>query len=103
MGLPCLNRQRKLDDRMAKANHGLGALWTFAVAARHLSFARAADQLDVTPAAVSNQIQAFEERLGTRLFWRNSRTIGLTNAGKAPYAATETPLRTIGTAPAAAA
>src|SRR4051794_15559364 len=88
---------------MAKANHGLGALWTFAVAARHLSFARAADELDVTAAAVSNQIRAFEERLGTRLFWRTSRTMGLTNAGKALWAAAETPLPTTAAARAAAA
>lgn len=87
---------------MPKANHGLGALWTFSVAARHLSFARAADELDVTAAAVSNQIRAFEQRLGTRLFWRTSRTMGLTNAGKALHAATETPLRSIDAALAAA-
>ncbi|MGH6644932.1 MAG: transcriptional regulator GcvA, partial [Bradyrhizobium sp.] len=88
---------------MPKANHGLGALWTFAAAARHLSFARAADELDVTAAAVSNQIRAFEERLGTRLFWRTSRTMGLTSAGKALYAATDAPLRTIDAALGAAA
>ena len=80
---------------MAKPGSGLGALWTFTVAARHLSFAAAARELDVTPAAVSNQIRAFEERLGTRLFFRTSRTMRLTRAGEDLLAATSGALRTI--------
>jgi len=78
-----------------RSGMGLGALWTFAVAARHLSFARAASELDVTPAAVSSQIRAFEERLGTRLFFRTSRTMQLTRAGEELLASTSAALRTI--------
>src|SRR4051794_36625636 len=88
---------------MAKHGSGLGALWTFAVAAKHLSFAGAARELDVTPAAVSNQIRAFEERLGTRLFFRTSRTMRLTRAGEDLLASTSGALRTIDEAIARAA
>jgi LysR family glycine cleavage system transcriptional activator len=80
---------------MMKPGNGLSALWTFTVAARHLSFAAAARELDVTPAAVSNQIRAFETRLGTRLFFRTSRTMRLTHAGEDLLAATGGALRTI--------
>ena len=75
--------------------NGLSALWTFTVAARHLSFAAAARELDVTPAAVSNQIRAFETRLGTQLFFRTSRTMRLTHAGEDLLASTSGALRTI--------
>ena len=80
---------------MLKPGSGLGALWTFTVAARHLSFAAAARELEVTPAAVSNQIRAFEDRLGTRLFFRTSRTMRLTRAGEDLLAATSGALRAI--------
>jgi LysR family transcriptional regulator, glycine cleavage system transcriptional activator len=80
---------------MKKPGIGLGALFTFTVAARHLSFAGAARELDVTPAAVSNQIRAFEQRLGTRLFFRTSRVMRLTRAGEDLLAATSAPLRSI--------
>ncbi|MGJ4854368.1 transcriptional regulator GcvA [Labrys sp. KB_33_2] len=80
---------------MSRSGAGLGALWTFAVAARHLSFAKAAIELDVTPAAVSSQIRAFEDRLGTRLFFRTSRSMKLTHAGEELLEATGGALRTI--------
>jgi LysR family glycine cleavage system transcriptional activator len=47
-----------------------------------LSFTRAADELNVTPAAVSAQIRALEDQIGVRLFWRTSRTVRLTSAGE---------------------
>jgi LysR family glycine cleavage system transcriptional activator len=50
-------------------------------AARHLSFRRAADELAITPTAVSHQIRALEERLGVSLFKRQSRAVQLTRAG----------------------
>ncbi len=80
---------------MTRSGAGLGALWTFAVAARHLSFAKAAIELDVTPAAVSSQIRAFEERLGTRLFFRTSRSMKLTHAGEELLESTSGALRSI--------
>ena len=60
----------------------LVALRVFECAARHLSFTRAADVLGVTPPAVSHQIKALEDWLGTPLFKRLNRTIRLTKAGE---------------------
>jgi LysR family glycine cleavage system transcriptional activator len=51
----------------------LNGLRIFDAAARHLSFRRAADELGVTPAAVSQQIRALEDYLGTKLFVRTNR------------------------------
>ncbi len=67
----------------------LTALRAFDAAARHLSFAKAADELNVTPAALSFQIKSLEEHLGQALFRRLNRAIELTEAGKtlAPGAA----------------
>jgi LysR family glycine cleavage system transcriptional activator len=53
----------------------------FEAAARHLSFRRAADELAITPTAVSHQIRALEERLGVSLFKRQSRAVQLTREG----------------------
>ena len=61
----------------------LTALRAFEAAARHLSFARAADELNVTPAALSFQIKSLEEHLGHPLFVRLNRAVELTEAGKA--------------------
>jgi LysR family glycine cleavage system transcriptional activator len=60
----------------------LNALRTFEVAARHLSFAKAAEELRVTPSAVSLQIKGLEEYLGVKLFERLNRSILLSDAGK---------------------
>ncbi len=56
----------------------LNALRSFEAAARHLSFTRAAEELNVTQAAVSHQVKALEERLGLQLFKRRGRTLILT-------------------------
>src|SRR5258708_36033646 len=56
----------------------LSALRAFEAAARHMSFSKAADELHVTPAAISHQIHALEEDLGVRLFHRLNRSIELT-------------------------
>src|SRR5690349_13372546 len=60
---------------------GTRALRTLEAAGRHLNFTRAAQELGLTPAAVSHQIKEFEEQLGVALFSRTSRTIELTEAG----------------------
>ncbi|QHQ37027.1 transcriptional regulator GcvA [Algicella marina] len=60
----------------------LNALRAFEAAARHLSFARAADELAVTPAALSFQIKNLEEHLGAPLFRRLNRAVELTEAGR---------------------
>ena len=66
---------------MARRIPGLNALRTFEAAARHLNFTRAAEELNVSAAAVSAQIKTLEEQLGARLLWRTSRTVRLTEAG----------------------
>lgn len=60
----------------------LTALRAFDAAARHMSFAKAADELNVTPAALSFQIKSLEEHLGYPLFRRLNRAVELTESGK---------------------
>lgn len=60
----------------------LNALNTFVAVATRLSFSAGAKALHVTPAAVSSQIRALEEQLGTALFIRQGRKVSLTDAGK---------------------
>lgn len=60
----------------------LNALRTFEAVASRLSFAKGAEALNVTPAAVSSQIRALEERLNQPLFHRHGRQITLTEAGR---------------------
>ena len=74
----------------------LTALRAFDAAARHMSFAQAAAELNVTPAALSFQIKSLEEHLGAPLFHRLNRAVQLTEAGHAlapdAQAAFETPV-----------
>ncbi|OED37969.1 hypothetical protein AB833_21555 [Chromatiales bacterium (ex Bugula neritina AB1)] len=60
----------------------LNALNAFVVAARQGSFSKAAEELHVTPAAVSQQIRSLEESLGIQLFHRLNRGLALTDAGR---------------------
>lgn len=60
----------------------LTALRAFEAAARHMSFAKAADELNVTPAALSYQIKALEADLGQPVFRRLNRAVELTEAGR---------------------
>jgi LysR family transcriptional regulator, glycine cleavage system transcriptional activator len=57
-------------------------LRTFQVAATRQSFKLAAEELFVTPSAVSHQIKALEEQLGVVLFERGPRSLTLTEAGR---------------------
>ena len=59
----------------------LKSLQAFESAARHMSFTLAAQELNVTPGAISQQIRLLEEFLEIRLFQRLNRTIVLTDAG----------------------
>lgn len=63
-------------------NVPLNALRTFEAVASRLSFAKGAEALNVSPAAVSSQIRALEQRLGLSLFHRHGRQISLTEAGR---------------------
>jgi len=61
----------------------LTALRAFDAAARHMSFQKAAEELNVTPAALSFQIKGLEQHLGAKLFHRLNRAVELTEAGRA--------------------
>lgn len=61
----------------------LGSLRAFEAAARHLSFKHAAEELHVTPAAISQQIKGLEEYLGVSLFVRLTRALAITAQGEA--------------------
>ena len=63
----------------------LNALRAFEATARHASFSKAAEELHVTPAALSHQIRGLEELLGLRLFHRRARAIELTEAARLMY------------------
>ena len=65
----------------------LTALRAFEAAARHMSFAQAAAELHVTPAALSFQIKSLESHLGAPLFIRLNRAVALTEEGRALYPA----------------
>ncbi|SFV09561.1 LysR substrate-binding domain-containing protein [Pseudoduganella namucuonensis] len=60
----------------------LGALRVFEAAARRLSFKDAAEELSVTPTAVSHQIKHLEQAIGVPLFERTPRKVALTAAGR---------------------
>jgi DNA-binding transcriptional LysR family regulator len=58
------------------------ALSAFEAAARHASFAVAAEELCITPSALSHRIRLLEEFVGERLFIRDGRTVGLSEFGR---------------------
>ena len=60
----------------------LKALRAFESAARHLSFTAAADELNVTPAAIGHQVRILEDRFGRKLFERSTRKVELTDAAR---------------------
>ncbi len=61
----------------------LKALQAFEAAARHLSFKMAAEELCVTPTAISHQVKALEDCLGVKLFHCLTRSLRLTGEGDA--------------------
>lgn len=60
----------------------LSGLRAFEAAARRLSFKAAAQELSVTPGAISQRIRSLEEELGITLFVRRPRAVSLTEAGR---------------------
>ncbi|HJQ55957.1 MAG TPA: transcriptional regulator GcvA [Vineibacter sp.] len=68
---------------MGRALPPLNALRAFEAAARHGSFVAAADELSVTPAAISHQVKSLEDRLGVALFVRRPRGLEITGEGQA--------------------
>ncbi|HCU1861314.1 TPA: LysR family transcriptional regulator [Acinetobacter baumannii] len=63
----------------------MNSLIVFEAAARHLSFTKAANELNVTQGAISRQIRQLEEYLGKELFIRANRNISLTPMGLQYY------------------
>ena len=57
-------------------------LATFLAIARHRSLRKAADEIGVTPSALSHGLRTLEDQLGVRLFNRTTRSVGLTEAGE---------------------
>lgn len=75
-----------MDDLTEAGHHGAGAasmagLFAFESVARHLNFARAAEEIGVTPTAVSRTIKVLEAQMQVRLFNRTTRSVSLTEAG----------------------
>ncbi|THK39008.1 LysR family transcriptional regulator [Ensifer sp. MPMI2T] len=71
------------------------ALICFEAAARNASFKKAAQEMNVTPAAVSHQIKALETDLGCSLFLRRSRGVELTEKGALLFLAIQRGFETI--------
>ncbi len=71
---------------MRKRLPPLNSLRAFEAAARHMSFKKAAEELHVTPAAISQQVRALEADIGRPLFQRLTREVALTEAGRAGLA-----------------
>ena len=69
-------------DRFQKLS--LKALQIFSVASRHLNFTKAAEELCITPSAVSHQIKRLEDMLGVKLFEKKGKNLTLTPAAL-PY------------------
>jgi len=63
----------------------LNGLRAFEATARHMSFQAAAEELSVTPSALSYQVRSLEDSLGVKLFKRLNRAIELTHAGERLY------------------
>ncbi len=61
----------------------LNGLRAFEAAARHMSFTAAAEELNVTQAAISHQVRGLELRLGLKLFVRKNRSLLLSESGQA--------------------
>lgn len=74
----------------------LAGFKAFEVAARHQSFTKAADELNVTQAAVSQQIKQLEYHLGFDLFTRRPRQISLTEKGASLAVTVRDALKEIG-------
>ena len=73
----------------------LNALRAFEAAARHGGYVAAADELGVSPAAVSQQVKNLEDFLGKKLFRRYNNRIALTDAGQTIYSGAAAALQSI--------
>lgn len=74
----------------------LNALFAFEAAGRHRNFSKAAEELSVTPAAVSRMMQRLEAHLAVRLFHRSTTGLSLSDNGQLLYQATARAMSQIG-------
>ncbi|MEO8543586.1 MAG: LysR family transcriptional regulator [Betaproteobacteria bacterium] len=74
----------------------LNWLRAFEASARHLSFTKAAEELHLSQAAVSQQIQGLENHLGLKLFVRHTRQMFITDAGRNYLPAIQEAFATLG-------
>ncbi len=63
-------------------SHSLSAVAAFVRVAHHASFTRAAEELEVSPSALSQTVRTLERQLGVRLFNRTTRRVALTDNGQ---------------------
>lgn len=70
-----------------KSSDPLEGIAAFLAVAKHLSFTRAADELNVSRATVGAQVKALEAKTGIRLLHRSTRSMVLTEAGAAYFQA----------------
>ncbi|SDE94060.1 LysR family transcriptional regulator, glycine cleavage system transcriptional activator [Paracoccus isoporae] len=77
----------EMPDNLRRYSHGelppMQTLVAFETAARHLSFTRASEELNLTQSAVSQQVKLLEQRLGLDLFIRKNNRLVLTAGGQA--------------------
>jgi DNA-binding transcriptional LysR family regulator len=71
-----------MKPRYTVSRHALEGVEAFLRVAARRSFRQAADDLGITPSAVSQTIRSLEARLGVALFTRTTRSVGLTEAGE---------------------
>lgn len=89
------SNHKSLKKDWSVSSHQLSKLHTFESAARHESFSLAADELSLTPSAVSHRINILEDELGFKLFHRYHRKIRLTNEGQRVYSSLQVSFRLI--------
>src|SRR4249919_3242333 len=85
-----------MSPRTPLSNMPLAAVRAFEATSRLGSLKAAAEELAVTPAAVSHQIKTLEAHLGTNLFDRLYRSVRLTSAGERLAATTQRAFKEIG-------
>jgi LysR family glycine cleavage system transcriptional activator len=88
-------QQQQVEQDMATRLPPVHALSAFEAAARHNSFAVAAEELCITPSALSHRIRLLEEFVGERLFFRDGRSIGLSEFGRRYLDVVRSALRTL--------
>jgi len=69
-------------QNFTKRRGALDGIEAFLTVAQHRSFRKAAAELSVTPSAIGQAVRTLEARLGTTLFLRTTRSVGLTEAGE---------------------